>query len=59
MKIDYGMRINKEYISNTLLYAGDQVIIQNNENALYRSINKLCTISKDYNFKIPKKKLRS
>jgi len=37
---------------NTLLYANDQVTIQDSEDKLHKSVYKLNQMSKDYNLKI-------
>jgi hypothetical protein len=42
-KINYVIRINKEYILNILLHTDDQVIIQNNANYFQIYINEMGT----------------
>ena len=51
-KADAGIMLKRNVYLNTLLFADDQVIIQDSEGKLQKSVYILNQMSKDYNLKI-------
>jgi len=51
-KADAGIRLKRNFYLNTLFFADDQVIIQDSEDKLQKSVYILNQKSKDYNLKI-------
>jgi len=51
-KADGGLMLKRNFYFNTLLFAGDQVIIQDSEDKLQKSVYMLNQMSKDYNLEI-------
>ena len=58
-KADAGIALNRNLYLNTLLFANDQIIIQNTEDKLQKSLYILNQLSKDYNLKISTDKKKS
>ena len=50
--MDAGRALNRNFYLNTLLFADDQVIIQDTEDKLQKSVYILNQLSKEYNLKI-------
>jgi hypothetical protein len=55
-KADTGIKLKRNIYLNTLLFADDQVVIQDSEDKLQKSVYLLNQKRKDYNLKISKKK---
>jgi len=51
-KVDTGIMLKRNLYLNTLLFAGDQIIIQDSEDKLQKYVHILNQMSKDYNLKI-------
>ena len=51
-RVDAGIMLKRNLHINTLLFADDQVIIQDTEDKLQKSVYILHQLSKDYNLKI-------
>jgi hypothetical protein len=51
-KADAGIMLIRNLYLNTLFFADDQVIIQDSEGKLQKSVSMLNQMNKDYNFKI-------
>jgi len=51
-KADTGIKLKRNIYLNTLLFADDQIIIQDSEDKLQKSVSLLNQMSKDYNLKI-------
>jgi predicted enzyme involved in methoxymalonyl-ACP biosynthesis len=51
-KVDAGIMLKRNLYLNTLIFADDQVIIQDSEDRLQKSVYILNQLSKDYNLKI-------
>ena len=51
-KVDTGIMLKRNLYINTLLFAGDQIIIQDSEDKLQKYVHILNQMSKDYNLKI-------
>ena len=51
-KVDAGVILERNLYLNTLLFADDQIIIQDSEDKLQKSVYILNQMSKDYNLKI-------
>ena len=57
-KADTGIKLKRNIYLNTLLFTDDQVIIQDSEDKLQKSVYLLNQMSRDYNLKISADKIK-